>query len=358
MNLLFLNSARRGWGGNEKWISLAVSGMRRRHNVSLAYRDPAIARRIEAETHRLPFRHELDIETISRLVALIRTKDIDILIPTKQKEYLLAGIAAKLTGCRVVFRLGIVRPLKNPIQTYIFNHLAHGIIVNAEAIKKALTTSGLKKPGHVKVIYNGIDSAIIHKQSCVEKPRLPFDFILTGLGELSPRKGFHLLLHAFASFALQYPESNAGLVIIGEGEMHRELHQQARNLGIEKKVVFTGFLENPYPYLASGDVFVMPSSSEGISNALLEAALLDNAIVTGSSGGGITEVFEHNRHGLLVDIDEDDTITEAISLLYTTPELRRSLAKNAKTQVLKTFSLENMTTSMETFCTEVLKHSS
>lgn len=356
MNILFLNSARRGWGGNEKWLKMAAAGLQENHNVMLAYRDPDIGKRIPVRKFRLPFRHELDAATVARLMELIRTHRIDILVPTKQKEYVLAAIAARLTGSRCVFRLGITRKLDTPLKRLIYNRLADGIIVNARRIKSTLRASGLKDNVNVRVVYNGIDTENIAHLAQAAIPELPFDTLITAMGELSPRKGFDRLIDAFARLAHRGMNSSTGLVIIGEGNMKETLRKQAAALGIDSRIVLTGFLENPYPYLAASSIFVMPSANEGISNALLEAATLGNAIVTGTSGGGITEVIRNRENGLLVDAENPEDIAENISLLLDSPVLRRQIAGNGQKTVGELFSMKAMTHELTDFFSSIVNH--
>ena len=116
MKYLFLNSARR-WGGNERWTALAAQGLAVRNEVFFAYRKMEIGSRFDVPKYRLPFWNELDMLSISRLIFLIKKHHIDILIPTKRKDYVLAGFAAKAMGKKNVLRLGIERSIKTLGQT-------------------------------------------------------------------------------------------------------------------------------------------------------------------------------------------------------------------------------------------------
>ena len=138
MNFLFLNSART-WGGNEKWVRLAATSLQTEHQSYLAYRSPIVGNNIPVKQYMLPFRHEADLSTLASLVRLVYRHKIDVLIPTKRKEYVLAGIVSMICGCSNILRLGIVRDLSGkPFQAFVFNRLADGVIVNAEPVKEKL----------------------------------------------------------------------------------------------------------------------------------------------------------------------------------------------------------------------------
>ncbi len=356
MNILFLNSARRGWGGNEKWMRLAATELQKSHTVLLAYRDPEIGNRIPVEQLLLPFRHEADLGTIAQLVALVRKRKIDVLIPTKRKEYVLAGIVARLTGCSNILRLGIVRNMNHSLlNNLVYNSLADGIIVNAKQIRTTLLSSSSISPEKIRVIYNGIDRDNILQLAGKQAVRQEFSFTITGMGELSPRKGFKPLICGFAQFLQQTKAKDASLVIIGQGTEKDELAALATQLGIDKQVRFTGFLDNPYPWLKTSSVFAMISENEGISNAVLEAAVLQNAIITTASGGGITEVFSHNRNALLLPDSSPERIAKALNALYSNPAQCRSLAEQASKTVEETFNLDKMTREITTFCQQTIE---
>lgn len=210
-----MNSAR-AWGGNEKWVKLAATALKNNHNVFLAYRNAVVGSRIPVNKLCLPFRHEADLQTILQLIAFVKKHDIDVLIPSKRKEYVIAGIVRKACRCLNILRLGIVRDLKNnPLQRYIFNRLADGVIVNAEPIKTTLLDSGYNDPATIRVIYNGLDKETIVTLAQKQCPHLPFSFIVSSMGDLNSRKGFDMLLRGFAKFLQTSGADDACLVIIG-----------------------------------------------------------------------------------------------------------------------------------------------
>lgn len=355
MNFLFLNSARK-WGGNEKWVYLASDALNKENNTFLAYSHTTVGERFSVPKIHLPFRHEADFQTIAKLVSFVRKKNIDVLIPSKRKDYVIAGIVSRFCSCLNVLRLGIVRDLKNsPIQSFIFNKMADGVIVNAEPIKDKLLESGFSDPGKVRVIYNGLDKDKISARAKEQRMEQPFTFTVTSMGELSSRKGFDMLIRGFARFINQKKIRDAGLIIIGEGSLKNELQKLATSLNVDRYILFKGFLQNPYPCLASSHVFAMTSRNEGISNALLEAALLGNAIITTTSGGGIRSVVKERENGFLLEYGDEDKLATLFNELYTNPELTKQIAGRGTKTVKQMFSMERMSREILAFCKELQK---
>lgn len=353
MNFLFVNSART-WGGNEKWSLMAATMLAQNHHVVLAYRSDELGSRFTVPKYKLPFLNEADLYSLYRLISIIRRHKIDVLIPTKRKDYVLAGIASRICGVKNVLRLGIVRDLKNEWHyNVIYNKLADGIIVNAQQIKDVLLQTSYMKPEKIKVIFNGIDTVRLERSSKNPVIEKPFPFLITALGEVSDRKGFDYLIRGFANFLSRTNAGDAGLVIIGDGEKLQEFKALATSLKIEKQVIFTGFLENPYPYLSVSDVFAMTSKNEGISNALLEGIYLGNAAIS-TIAGGVAEVVKDGKQGLLVNYGDVEKLGDHLSRLYKDPDFRNTLAQEGYEMVTKTFSLEKMTGEIVRFCSGIV----
>lgn len=316
------------------------------HTVLLAFRDEAIGDRFLLPKFKLPFFSEADVYTLSLLIKLINRHHVDVLIPTKRKDYVLAGLAARLTGRVNVLRLGIARnPKPGFFHQFIYSFLADGIIVNANSIRTELLEIPYMNPERIKVIYNGIFYNEVENLAAQPAPEFPdFTFRVVSVGELSPRKGHDLAIIGFSDFINRHawPDGKPGLIIIGGGPDEKRLKSLATELGIQNQVIFTGFVKNPYPIVSGSDVFLMTSASEGISNALLEAMVLGVPTITTSGAGGAEEFMVHGETGWLIGKNIEQDTTLFLDEAFLNPEKRRLVAEEARKMVITTFDSDRM----------------
>lgn len=346
MNILFINSART-WGGTEKWVRMAAESLSASHKVSLVYRRSVVGDKITVRKYRLPCLNHIDPYSLTKLVSIIKTEKIDILIPTKRKDYVLAGLAGKITATPVILRLGANRVLRWPWQRLVYNTLTNGIIVNAYQTKQTLLKSGWFPEEKIRVIYNGLDIQNIDRRS-QEPPKKPFKFTITALGRVTKNKGFDFLIRAFDRFIRAIPDSDAGLIIIGDGADLAKFKDLAHTLGLQKRILFTGFLENPYPLLAMSDVFAMTSTNEGLPNALLEAMYLENAPIS-TYAGGTVEVISDGKNGFFVNYGDEIKLADIITTLYLNKNDLANIAQSAHKRVITKFSIARMKQEIEQF---------
>lgn len=347
-----MNSART-WGGTEKWTRMATQAMAGNHKTVLVYRREIVGGRFTIPKFRLPCVSHIDLYTLIRLVQIIRREQIDVIIPTKRKDYMIAGLAGKMTGRAVILRLGADRKLRWPWQRIMYHTLTDGIVVNAEKIKITLMDAGYIPEEKIKVIYNGLDIEEIdrRKNDPVSKP---FPFLISALGRITRNKGFDFLIRSFSRFLALSGAEDAGLVIIGEGSDMQEFRKLSEKLGISEKVLFTGFLQNPHPMLSASDLFAMTSTNEGLSNALLEAMYL-GCVPLSTYAGGVREVITDTSNGFLFDYGDEKRLAELLLMLYNNGEQRKQVAKAASITVIRKFSIPVMAAEIAKFCGDTME---
>jgi glycosyltransferase involved in cell wall biosynthesis len=354
MKYLFLNSAK-SWGGNEQWTYLAANSLAEQDNVCLAYRTDKVGQRFRVPSYRMPFLSELDPITLFQLRRLIKSHNIDVLIPTKRKDYVLAGLAARSKGIKNVLRLGIVRHLKESrINRLVYDTLCDGIIVNADSIRRELLRSSFVRPEKIRVIRNGIEIESIQEKAARKNGFVkPFEFLISSMGELSGRKGFDFLLKGFASFLRQTGTSaKCGLILIGSGPAEDTIRDLARDLNIDSNVVLVGFQENPYPLLSASDLFVLTSRREGIPNAILEAMALKLPVVM-TNIDGAAEVIQDGVNGYLIDRENTQDLAALIDRQFRDAGKRKLVGEAGSRTVFGEFSIERMSREIDDFCRTV-----
>jgi len=128
-------------------------------------------------------------------------------------------------------------------------------------------------------------------------------------GRLNAHKDFPTLIRAFKRVQKQ---RNTRLIIMGEGSKRTSLENLVSDLGLEDSVLLPGFVKNPYAVMARGDVFVLPSSSEGFGNVLVEAMALGVPVVSTDCPNGPAEILEGGEWGELVPVGDESALSEAI----------------------------------------------
>jgi glycosyltransferase involved in cell wall biosynthesis len=360
MNILFINSARR-WGGNEKWTQQAAEGLSQRgHRVFLAYRHEAVGARFEANVlrRRFPFWFELDLWTIVRLYVWASRHHIEVMIPTKPKEYFIAGLLRRILPAKNVLRLGIVREVHRTFwQRLIYRKWADGIIVNAEAIQESLIKRSGLPANKVRLIHNGYLQAPttrpVSPHEHLRKQLSAFQFIIAYLGELSERKGCEILLEHFARLSREQQEKRCGLCLIGDGDRRLALQKHVEHLNISDRVIFTGFIEEPRPLLHACQVFALLSNNEGISNAMLEAMACGLPVIV-TRAGSAAEVINDGENGFLLDGNDSDQFCAIIRRLHERPGERQAIGQRARETVARKFSNERMLGEIEAFLLQTL----
>lgn len=156
-------------------------------------------------------------------------------------------------------------------------------------------------------------------------------------GRISERKGTFDLLRAFARIAPRFPQ--AMLICAGDGEGPRLL-EQAESMGLKGRVMCPGWLpaEEVRKELDQATLFALPSHAEGVPMALLEAMSCGLPVVT-TPVGGIPEVVQNGRNGLLVTPQDIDALERALTTLLESPAERERLGSEAHETIARNFSL-------------------
>lgn len=338
------------WGGNEQWLSLAMAELAKRHQVYLCYRAAELAPRFAPgiEGFRAPFRGLWDIVTIWRLGRFVRERGIELTIATKRLDYVLCGALARILGTKNVLRLGIARRPWMPIwHRLVYRHLNDGIIVNAERSREILLEYLRIKPTKVRTIRNGI---AVTRPRPEPAARPAAQFRITSVGSLIRRKGHRELIQAIALLPVGV-RAAVQLEILGGGREQARLRELIRHFGLEQHVWLRGHRPDPTPYLAASQLFVLLSSNEGISNALLEAMALSIPVLT-TRAGGHAEFLRDGDNGYLVDGRRPPEVADKLQAILQDSRRAEVGARGYET-VRDGFRLESMGEELEQFLLEV-----
>lgn len=209
---------------------------------------------------------------------------------------------------------------QRPLWMRLFYLLADEIIaVSHDLAREMADLAGIPNT-KIRVIYNPIVSANLQQKAAqyndhpwMKDPSVP---LVLAVGRLTPQKDFTTLLRAFA---LLRQNQMARLLILGEGPQRQSLERMVIELGITDTVELSGYIENPYPYIANAEVFVLSSAWEGLPSVLIEALALGTQVVSTNCPTGPEEILNHGRYGQLTPVGDSSALSEAISMAIEKP---------------------------------------
>ena len=230
----------------------------------------------------------------------------------------------------------------------------HLIAVSSSIVRKIEGEGRHGAP--ISLIYNGIDLARYDQMvpCCTlrEEYGLPPEGPLVGVvARLEQEKGHPTLIDAWPAVLAAFPD--ATLLLIGEGSRLDALTTQVRDLGLERSVIFTGRRDDVPEVTKSLDVAVLPSYREAQGLTILEAMALSRPVVA-SNVGGIPEMIEDGRTGLLVPPHDPTALAAAILRLLRDHPLADTLARAGHDMVHDRFCVELMVRAVESIYDEAL----
>jgi glycosyltransferase involved in cell wall biosynthesis len=229
-------------------------------------------------------------------------------------------------------------------------HCLDKIIVVSESGIEDLNKNYRVPSGKSVCVHNGVDCekycrvAPSASNSVRASLNIPEDvLLLASVGRLHEQKNYASLLKAFGCAHKRHPGLN--LVIVGEGELRRELEQLAADLGLERVTHLVGQRNNIPEILAACDIYINSSRYEGLPFSILEA-MASGLPVIASAIDGNREVIQHD-HGILVYPGDQDKMVEAIMSLVEDERKRKRLGNSGREFVARFFSLAGMMSKTE-----------
>jgi glycosyltransferase involved in cell wall biosynthesis len=235
------------------------------------------------------------------------------------------------------------RPCSGRPRLFWMKKRADVFIAISQEIERDLTDLGFP-PDKIVCIPNGVDTTRFSPLSTADKAACRHDLglsdgpILIYAGRLSAVKQLDVLLRAFAGLAPRF-SARGRLLIVGEGEELEHLKSLAIELGIGQQVVFVGPVLSIERYLQASDVFVLPSQSEGLPLALLEAMACGLPCVA-SATGGVLDVVRSKINGLTVPAGDVCALQKALEALWPNSSKAAQLGRQARLDICRQYSIE------------------
>jgi len=295
-------------------------------------------------------RGALNIIPCLKLYKLLKQQKVDILHSWLFYANLLGRVIGKFAHVKVIFSsqrsIDDWRKFHHSFLDKLTSYLATAIISNSRAGRLRLIHRERINPKKIHTVYNGIDEKefeiAVDTEAIKQKYQLfNFSKIVGTVASLRSVKGHKYLIKAMSKLLTEMPE--AVLLLIGEGPLKAELIHQCETLRILEHVQFLGYKERTevIKLLFIMDIFVLPSLYEGLPNAVLEAQACGIPAIA-TTVGGIPELIENGKTGVLVTAQDVDALYTAMLRLLKSDQLRFNLSQTAKADLKKKFSMEKM----------------
>jgi sugar transferase (PEP-CTERM/EpsH1 system associated) len=264
----------------------------------------------------------------------------------------LAGVPLIVHGEHGTLQL---QPRQVRAQRWAWRRADHLLSVSSRLAERMSTTVGVPL-SDIRVIRNGVD---LTRFASIGEPARehygvgePDAVVVAAVGRLVPVKDHASLIDAIA--ILQRRGRKVVAVIAGDGPLRAELEAQIARLGVAHAVRLLGHRSDVERVLASADVFVQCSVSEGMSNTILEA-MASGLPVVATRVGGADEMVRDGITGALVPAGDATQLADALDRLVGSPELRQSFGRAARRRTEDEFSLHGMVQRYQAFYRDAVR---
>lgn len=332
-------------GGAERMVIHSANELSKHLHVSLLSLTGGedLKRELNSSVALHCFEKKKSLSAVPAVLKFLREKKPDVLVSTQIHVNLIAVLL------KIFFRVKtkiILREATTPgshflefddfksklvkMAVRILYPRADAIVAICEAVKDSLTTLRFARPEQIAVIYNPVvNPEFLERMK--ENAEHPFfksgNPVIISVGRLAPAKNFTLLIKAFN---LLQKEIDARLLIIGEGQERKRLSSLISELGLNDKIILTGQLVNPYPYLKKATVYVLSSFYEGLPNALIEAMACGIQAVSVDCPGGSREILLNGKLGRLVKVNDPEALAIGMKEAIEFPVERKLLLDGSR----------------------------
>jgi glycosyltransferase involved in cell wall biosynthesis len=333
--------------GHEGWLACVPGG-----------RPEAVARERGFDVVPVPMRSSLDLRAVLRLRAAIRRLGIELVHLHTGRANWLGGLAARAAGRPAVTTRRMDRRVARSWRTRVlYGSLVRRAAAISPAVRERLLAGGVPAE-RVRLIWSTVDPARVAARREREAVRAelgapPEARVVLAVGALVERKGFAVLLDAFARLA----DREALLWIAGDGAGRGDLERAIADLGLGERARLLGRRESIGELRAAADVFAMPSRAEGLGVAALEAMAAGRPVVA-SSVGGLADVVLDGETGALVPVGDVAALGAALDALLADAERRARQGRAGAARARGQFGPEGMVDAYEELYREVLAEAS
>jgi glycosyltransferase involved in cell wall biosynthesis len=304
-------------------------------------------KQVTCPVYLLPLQRTYDITAFRAAFALgrfLKINRIEIVQTFFESSDLWAGFVTKtMSNAKLIWSrrdMGILRTSKHRIGYRLMASSPDAVFAVSEEVRKHCIDVDKIDPNRTFTIYNGIDIA---NWINTPKPTRTSDKLhITTVGNIRRVKGHDIFIKAAASILKNYPSAQfsiAGDVL--EQTYFAELQRLIQELNIGNRFHFVGGITDLHRHLLTADIFVLPSRSEGFSNAIVEAMAAELPIIATSVGGN-TEAVINALNGFVIPREDPEALSETISRLLSDPSQAKTMGKAGRELVIEKFTTEAM----------------
>ena len=347
MKILYLiNYA--GSGGSERYVELLARyyyGSKATCGLCYNVDGPLVEkmRSLDIPVYQLPMKSIADISAAKKLAKIVKDGEYDVIHAQYPRENYIA-ILSKLFGCRakIVFTSHLIseQPPVWRMLNRIFTPHDHAVLTVCTYGKEVLERGGVARD-KIRIVFNGVDapSAPVRDRAVLREFGIgDEETVITILTRFSEEKGVPFLLRSIARLKEQTTVPFR-LLLVGTGPDFERDKALIPELGIEDKVVLTGFRSDTARLLAASDIYLNSSSSEAMSFAILEALGAGLPLVLTHVGGNPELVNTGEICGLLAPYGDENAYAGAIAKLLEDDALRSRYAAAARAKAEGEFDL-------------------
>jgi glycosyltransferase involved in cell wall biosynthesis len=277
---------------------------------------------------------------------LLKRKNIRIVQTFFESSDIWAGFVTKtVANTKLVWSrrdLGILRTGKHHVAYRLMSNVPDAVFAVSEQVRKHCIEVDRVNPARVQTIYNGLD---ISDWNATLKPvKTSGELHITTVGNIRRVKGHDIFIQAAASIVSRFPKvsfSIAGDVL--EPGYFAELQALIRDLNLSDHFHFAGGVTDLHRHLSAADIFVLPSRSEGFSNAIVEAMAASLPVIATEVGGN-AEAVKDGVSGFLVPPEDPAALSAAIIRLLSDPTQAKVMGMAGKVLAAEQFTTEAMMT--------------
>lgn len=295
----------------------------------------------------LPLQSAYDLTALKGAFALqrfLKQQKIQIVQTFFESSDIWAGFVTKsMSNAKLIWSrrdMGILRTQKHEIAYRVMAHLPDAVFAVSELVRQHCIEEDRIDPDRVQTIYNGLDLA---DWTTSQPPRSSaHQPVITSIGNIRHVKGHDVFIKAAASIVPHFPDvcfSIAGGVL--EPAYFEELQALIRNLNLDDHFHFVGAVTNLREHLSAADIFVLPSRSEGFSNAIVEAMAASLPVVATNVGGN-AEAVQNGVSGYIVPSEDPQALAASIMQLLADPIKAKEMGAAGKQRVAEKFTIEAM----------------